>query len=158
MDSLSVTIAAALIGGAATMGAAVYSVRARRAKPKFDQLPRSERDFLTGRWKGHWNVIHPPDRVEDYFSDSIEFHVAPDGRLWGKGVGPEYGDYLLEGRAWHYALTIQYKGAADGDERVGVVLLEKDVMNRTMTGEWSQLAAGNIVIRGEVRWEKINQQ
>ncbi len=157
MDTGMATVIAAGVGALATVGATIYGVRARR-RPKFDRLARRERDFLTGRWTGYWNVIHPLNRRKDYYTDFIEMTVAPDGRINGRGTNSDYGDYVFEGRAWHYALTIQYKAAADGDERVGVVLLEKDVMNQTMTGEWSQLAAGKIVIRGEVRWEKTNQR
>lgn len=146
--------AATIVAGAAT---AVATVAAAVIAVKFTggRVSRKDRESLSGSWSCRWNVVAPAERVQGFFEDCIEITVDRHGRITGRASNLDYGNYVVEGQVWNYAITLQFRATAEYDERVGVILLEKDVMNEEMRGEWSQLSRSKAVVRGECIWTRL---
>jgi len=153
MDDPTATIIAAAIGGVATIVAAYVSYIKGRG-PQLSKPSSKDRGYISGRWVAQWTVTRPSERQPEYTKESVEIEVDGGGRVSGTGTNNEAGKYILTGQVWEHVITLQFKAQDDCDGRVGMVLLEKDVMNRRMSGEWIQYSSKKHTVGGTTVWER----
>jgi hypothetical protein len=104
---------------------------------------------LKGKWTAHWEITSP---AGDPMTDEVQIEKVSGTLVKGKGSTALYGEYLLEGKAGDFVVTLSYDGVDKKKGLAGVVILQKVTLTK-LKGVWCQYSDG-ILKSGTTAWEK----
>jgi hypothetical protein len=88
----------------------------------FRLVASKNNEYLLGTWKCTWETLAPKPRPQ--IQDTVDITLVRGRILKGKGSNSDFGEWDLEGRTSHLAVSFSYTGRKKNQNLPGAIVLK----------------------------------
>src|SRR5260370_37636497 len=108
-------------------------------------------EYLLGAWDCSSTTLAP---ARPQIQDTVKITRVRGNSVKGVGTTPTFGNWDLDGRVAHLAVSFSHSGRGSQKHVPGAIVLKKDGNDR-MSGAWAQYSGtGEEVISGTTEWHR----